>query len=665
MEDMHQKEESEELNDIFNNIDENSNTPFLDLFSKDLIKNSNDLSSVVGREDEINELERVLNKKKKSNAILMGKAGVGKTAIIEGLAKRIAEGNVNRKLINKKIFQLDLTSVVSGTKFRGEFEERMNKIIEDIISNPEIIIFIDEIHNIIEAGNSMGSIDASNILKPYLSDGSIKCIGTTTYEDYKKKIENDNAFKRRFQSINVKEPTKKETEKILSDISSFYEDAHNVKFNKEILREIIDLSERYITSNNFPDKAIDVLDEIGSYKDKNVDLPENIKDIKEKMIEASRKKRENAEKQNYKRAAEERDKERDLKEELNIEYKKWEDEIKNKKSKISKNDVYNVISKMTGIPVDSVRKGGQERIKKVEKTLRDNIIGQDDAVDKVMDALKMSAADLSDKNRPISSFLFVGPTGVGKTEIAKLLAKSFFDGEENFIRFDMSEMQDKHSSSKLIGTTSGYVGYEEGGQLTEKVKNNPYSLVLLDEIEKADMNVIQLFLQILDDGYIQDGKGNDVDFRNTIIVMTSNVGNDVISNSKKINISNKDLTDHYKKQLQKEMSEQFSPEFLNRIDESVFFNELKEEDIKKIIDIHLSELLNSKTKYDVFVKDEVKQKIYEHGYSKEYGARSILRYIREYVKKPLAREISKSKTKKGSISVGWDHENEEAITERN
>lgn len=632
-----------------------SNTPFLDNFGKDLTKLASigKLDPVIGREEEIDQTIQILNKRKKNNPILIGESGVGKTAIVEGLAIRIFNKQVDRWLFNKRIIELNITSVVSGTKYRGEFEQRMEEIIKEVQKNLDIILFIDEIHNVIGAGGASGSMDAANIIKPALARGEMRCIGATTLDEYKKVIENDSALDRRFQKVYISVPTKEQTVEILKQISPKYEDYHGVVFSEEILEKCVELSDRYITYRNFPDKAIDLMDEVGSrVKLSNVTVSEEIKKLEEDLKDAEFKKKEAASTQNYENAAKYRDLVVDVKIQIEEENVRWQEKIKQMKIQVTAEDVAKIISKQTGIPLNKLTDSENDKLIQLDTYLKDRVIGQDEAIIKITDAIQRSRVGVQDPNKPIASFLFLGSTGVGKTHLAKILSKYLFDSDESFIRFDMSEYMEKFDVTKLIGAPPGYVGHEDKGQLTERVKNRPYSIILFDEIEKAHKDIFNILLQVLDDGKLSDSHGKEVNFKNTIIIMTSNIGTEKILSDRKLgfSISSSD-NDSVSDKVMAELKKAFRPELLNRIDEKIVFQPLLEDDIIKIVEIELNHMISriEKKGYKISVDASVKKFLAENGYDKDYGARPLKRAITTHVETPIAKFLLSKKLKPGSV----------------
>jgi len=625
-----------------------STTPMLDGFGRNLTKLASEfkLDPVYGRDKEIEEVVQILNKRKKNNPLLVGEPGVGKTAVIEGLATKIFKKETEVWLLNKRIVEINMASMVSGTKYRGEFEQRMEDLIKEIEENPEIIIFIDEIHNLIGAGGASGSMDAANIIKPALTKGLLKCIGATTLEEYKKYIEGEGAFERRFQKVYVNEPSKEETEFLLNDIKNRYEDYHGVLYSNEVVRECVNFADKYITYRKFPDKAIDLMDEVGArVKLKNVAIPASFKELETILEETKIKKIEASKSQNFEEAAKHRDEEKRILLNLEKEKVEWENEIKKHKIKVNIEDVAYIISSHTGIPVNKLTDSENKRLLDISTYLKERIIGQDEAVQKVEEAMQRSRLGLQDPSRPLASFLFLGPTGVGKTMMAKLLAIHLFNTSDSFIRIDMSEYEEKHSVSKLIGSPPGYIGHDDKGQLTEKVKNRPYSLILFDEIEKAHVDVFNVFLQVLDEGKLTDSTGSEINFKNTIIIMTSNIGTRSLLEENTLGFGIKtDTIKDDKKLVFKELEKHFKPEFLNRIDEKVVFNPLGREQVEIIAQLEMNEMLSriKEKGYDITVNKDVVLNIATVGYEKKYGARPIKRAISERVGNLISKAVLKN-----------------------
>ena len=624
-------------------------TPVLDNFSKDLIKlaEQGKLDPVIGREKEIFRIAQVLSRRKKNNPIIIGEPGAGKTAIVEGLAMMIYGGECPKNLIDKRIVSLDINSIVAGTKYRGQFEERMKVIIEELQNTPNIILFIDEIHTIVGAGNSSGSLDASNIFKPALSRGEIQCIGATTLDEYRKHFEKDGALERRFQKIIVDPSTKEETFQILQQSKGKYEEHHKVNYTDESLRLCVELADRYITDREFPDKAFDILDEVGARMQIDIKLPEEIELLKVEAQEIKKAKATVIKKQNYEQAAELRDRERTVLIKLEEEKKKFEDHLKNSKRGIPDEIIYEVVSNMTKIPVSKLNIDEKNSLINLEDSLNDYVIGQEEAVKKISKAIRRNRVGIKDPNRPIGSFIFLGSTGVGKTFLAKKLAKEIFGSEDNLIRVDMSEYQEKHTISRLIGSPPGYVGHEEGGQLTEQVKNKPYCVILFDEIEKANKDIFSTLLQMLDDGHMTDGLGRKINFKNCLIIMTSNLGVRKIQDfgsgvGFKTNNNSDVVQEEYKRDvLKKELRKFFAPEFLNRIDDVVIFNSLVKEHIDKIVKLEINKLIDRLTsmKYKVSYESSVINFISKVGFDEQYGARPIKRAIQDKIEDLISEKI--------------------------
>ena len=628
-----------------------SSTPVLDNFSRDLIKlaEQGKLDPVVGREREITRIAQILSRRKKNNPIIIGEPGCGKTAIVEGLAIKIFNGECPRNLMDKRIVSLDMTSIVAGTKYRGQFEERMKVIIEELQNAPNIIVFIDEIHTIVGAGNSSGSLDASNIFKPALARGEIQCVGATTLDEYRKNFVKDGALERRFQKVIVDAATKEETLEILKNVKDKYETFHKVSYTDEILSVCVDLAARYITDREFPDKAFDIIDEVGARCQVEIKMPDIIEKLKQEASDIKIEKLEVVKKQNYEEAANLRDKEKRILNKLDIEKKKFEEELQVKKKEVSIELVYEVVSNMTKIPISKLNANETMLLSQLESSLSDKVIGQSEAVMKIAKSIRRNRLGIKDPNKPIGSFIFLGSTGVGKTYLAKQLAKQMFGSEENMIRVDMSEYQEKHSISRLIGAPPGYVGYDEGGQLTEQVKNKPYSVILFDEIEKANKDIFSTLLQVLDDGHLTDGMGRKINFKNCVIIMTSNVGVKKLQEfgagvGFKTNSSSYVEEEQKREVLKKELKKFFAPEFLKRIDEVIIFNSLVKEDVKKIVKLELSILSERLTglKYNIKFDDSILDMISEVGFDEMYGARPLKRAIQDKVEDFISEEVLKS-----------------------
>ncbi|HEX5552847.1 MAG TPA: ATP-dependent Clp protease ATP-binding subunit [Chitinophagaceae bacterium] len=636
-----------------------SKTPVLDNFGRDITKlaETDSLDPIVGREREIERVSQILSRRKKNNPILIGEPGVGKTAIVEGLALRIVQKKVSRVLFDKRVVSLDLAALVAGTKYRGQFEERMKAIMNELEKNRDVILFIDEIHTIVGAGGASGSLDASNIFKPALSRGELQCIGASTLDEYRKYIEKDGALDRRFQKVMVEPPTIEETVQILTNIKSKYEDYHNVTYSDEAVGACVKLSDRYMTDRLLPDKAIDVLDEVGARVHlKNINVPENILGLEKQIEDIKVEKNQVVKSQRFEEAASLRDKEKKLGEELEKAKAEWEEEVKHKRYPIEEEDIAEVVSMMTGIPVKRMVQAESEKLRHMDDDLKLSVVGQEDAIAKVVKAIQRNRVGLKDPKKPIGSFIFLGPTGVGKTELARTLARYLFDSEDSLIRIDMSEYMEKFSVSRLIGAPPGYVGYEEGGQLTERVRRKPYSVVLLDEIEKAHPDIFNILLQVLDDGILTDGLGRKVDFKNSIIIMTSNIGVRQLKDfgagvgfATAARTTNEDeLT---KAVIEKSLKKTFSPEFLNRIDDVVIFNALDKENIYEIIDILMKDVLKRMHTlgFELELTTEAKGFIADKGYDIQFGARPLHRAIQKYLEDPLADEILSMHVKNGDV----------------
>jgi ATP-dependent Clp protease ATP-binding subunit ClpC len=637
---------------------EKSKTPVLDNFGRDLTELAEDgkLDPIIGREKEIERVAQVLSRRKKNNPVLIGEPGVGKTAIAEGLASRIIEKKVSRVLYNKRVIALDLASLVAGTKYRGQFEERMKAVMTELEKTENVILFIDELHTIVGAGGASGSLDASNMLKPALARGEVQAIGATTLNEYRQFIEKDGALERRFQKIMVDPTSVEETAEILNQIKGKYEKHHSVKYTEDALDACVKLTDRYVTDHFLPDKAIDALDEVGARVHlSNITVPQHILDLEEEIETTSKEKNSMVKKQRFEEAARLRDSEKRLIEQLEEDQKKWEEESEDIVYSVEEDDVASVVAMMSGVPVNKISQNEGAKLMKMQEELGTQIIGQEEAITKLSKAIKRTRVGLKDPSRPIGSFIFLGPTGVGKTEMAKVLAKYLFDKEEALIRIDMSEYMEKFSVSRLVGAPPGYVGYEEGGILTEKVRRKPYSVVLLDEIEKAHPDVFNILLQVLDDGILTDSLGRKVDFRNTIIIMTSNIGaRDIRNMGKGIGFSSSDDAFDYaqmKSTIQDALKKVFNPEFLNRIDDVLTFKPLEREHIFKIIDI-LSEDLFKRIKelgYDLELTKGAKEFITDQGFDQKYGARPLKRALQKYIEDPLAEEILGMEHREGSL----------------
>ena len=645
-----------------------SKTPVLDNFGRDITRlaETGSLDPIVGREREIERVSQILSRRKKNNPILIGEPGVGKTAIVEGLALRIVQRKVSRVLYDKRVISLDLAALVAGTKYRGQFEERMKAIMNELEKNRDVILFIDEIHTIVGAGGASGSLDASNIFKPALARGELQCIGASTLDEYRMYIEKDGALDRRFQKVLVDPPTVEETIQILTNIQSKYEDYHNVAYSVEAIDACVKLSDRYMTDRLLPDKAIDVMDEVGARVHlKNINVPPNILELEKKIEDVKNEKNRVVKSQKFEEAASLRDTEKRLAEELEKAKADWEEESKHKKYPIGEEEIAEVVSMMTGIPVKRMVQAETEKLKRMALDMQGMVVGQEDAIQKVVKAIQRNRVGLKDPRKPIGSFIFLGPTGVGKTELARALARYMFDSEDALIRIDMSEYMEKFTVSRLIGAPPGYVGYEEGGQLTEKVRRKPYSVILLDEIEKAHPDIYNILLQVLDDGQLTDGLGRKVDFKNSMIIMTSNIGvrqlkdfGDGVGFATAARTQNHDETN--KAVIEKALKRTFSPEFLNRIDDVVIFNALTKEHIFQIIDILMKSVLKRLVNlgFSLELTEDAKNFIADKGYDQQFGARPLHRAIQKYLEDPLAEEILGMQIKQGDILIAdLDKEN--------
>jgi ATP-dependent Clp protease ATP-binding subunit ClpC len=647
-------------------------TPVLDNFGRDITRlaEMGSLDPIVGRETEIERVSQILSRRKKNNPILIGEPGVGKTAIVEGLALRIIQRKVSRVLFDKRVVSLDLAALVAGTKYRGQFEERMKAIMNELEKNRDVILFIDEIHTIVGAGGASGSLDASNIFKPALARGELQCIGASTLDEYRMYIEKDGALDRRFQKVMVEQPSVDETIEILNNIKGKYEDYHNVIYDHEAIDACVKLSDRYMTDRLLPDKAIDVLDEVGARVHlKNINVPQEVIELEKKIDEIKHEKNKVVKSQRFEEAASLRDTEKRLQEELEKAKADWEEESRNKRYPINEEAIAEVVSMMTGIPVKRMVQEETDKLRKMGEDLKGAVVGQDEAISKVVKAIQRNRVGLKDPKKPIGTFIFLGPTGVGKTELARALARYMFDSEDALIRIDMSEYMEKFTVSRLIGAPPGYVGYEEGGQLTEKVRRKPYSVILLDEIEKAHPDIYNILLQVLDDGVLTDGLGRKIDFKNTMIIMTSNIGARQLKDfgagvgfTTASRIQNAE--ENNKAVIEKALKRTFSPEFLNRIDDVVIFNSLSEEDIFSIIDI----LMKGVTKrldnlgLKLELTEEAKKFISEKGYDQQFGARPLHRAIQKYLEDPLAEEILNMHVKNGDVLIAsLDKENSKII----
>ncbi len=649
-----------------------SKTPVLDNFGRDITKmaESNALDPIVGREAEIERVSQILSRRKKNNPILIGEPGVGKTAIVEGLALRIVQRKVSRVLFDKRVISLDLAALVAGTKYRGQFEERMKAIMNELEKNRDVILFIDEIHTIVGAGGASGSLDASNIFKPALARGELQCIGASTLDEYRMHIEKDGALDRRFQKVMVEQPTVEETIQILTNIKSKYEDYHNVVYNDEAIEACVKLSDRYMTDRLLPDKAIDVLDEVGARVHlKNINVPENIIELEKKIEDIKLEKNKVVKSQRFEEAASLRDTEKKLGEDLEKAKIDWEEESKNKRYPINEDAIAEVVSMMTGIPVTRMVQAETDKLRRMPEDLKGMVVGQEDAIAKVTKAIQRNRVGLKDPKKPIGTFIFLGPTGVGKTELARALARYLFDSEDALVRIDMSEYMEKFTVTRLVGAPPGYVGYEEGGQLTEKIRRKPYSVILLDEIEKAHPDIYNILLQVLDDGQLTDGLGRKVDFKNSIIIMTSNIGvrqlkefGDGVGFATANRMQNQD--ENNKAVIEKALKRTFSPEFLNRIDDVIVFNSLEKSQLHDIIDIIMKGVLKrlKGMGYNLEITEEAKDFIAEKGYDVQFGARPLHRAIQKHLEDPMAEEILNMHIKEGdTLLASLDKENGKVI----
>jgi len=647
-----------------------SDTPVLDNFGIDLTKAADEgrLDPVVGREREIERLAQILSRRKKNNPVLIGEPGVGKSAIAEGLALRISKKNVSRVLFNKRVVALDLASIVAGTKYRGQFEERMKAILNELSKNNNIILFIDEIHTIVGAGGATGSLDAANMLKPALARGEIQCIGATTLDDYRQHIEKDGALERRFQKVLVEPTSIEETIVILHNIKEKYEEHHNVIYTDDAIEACVRLTNRYISDRHLPDKAIDALDESGARVHiSNIVVPERILSLEKQLEETKKEKMTAVKNQNFEKAASFRDREKDFLDSIDLEKKKWEKELSVNRETVDAEKVAEVVAMMTGVPVQRIAQTEGTRLLQMADELKGSIIGQDEAIQKVVKSIQRNRAGLKDPNKPIGTFIFLGPTGVGKTQLAKVLAKFLFDTTDNLVRIDMSEYMEKFSVSRLVGAPPGYVGYEEGGQLTEKVRRKPYSVVLLDEIEKAHPDVFHILLQVLDEGQLTDSLGRRIDFKNTIVILTSNIGTRQISefgHGIGFDTQNKKATrdEQTRSILQKALQKTFAPEFLNRIDDVIIFNSLGKEEINKIIDLELKGLYErvKSLGYQLKIASAARDYIAERGFDANFGARPLKRAIQKYLEDPMAELLIKAGPSDGDIiNVGFNSDKSE------
>lgn len=648
-----------------------SKTPVLDNFGRDITKlaESGSLDPIVGREKEIERVSQILSRRKKNNPILIGEPGVGKTAIVEGLALRIVQRKVSRVLFDKRVISLDLAAIVAGTKYRGQFEERMKAIMNELEKNRDVILFIDEIHTIVGAGGASGSLDASNIFKPALARGELQCIGASTLDEYRMYIEKDGALDRRFQKVLVEPPSVEETIQILTNIQSKYEDYHSVSYSEDAIEACVKLSDRYMTDRLLPDKAIDVLDEVGARVHlKNINVPKEILDLEKKIEDIKLEKNKVVKSQRFEEAAALRDTEKRLGEALEKAKNHWEEESKNKRFPINEEAIAEVVSMMTGIPVNRMVEAETEKLRHMPDDMKAMVVGQKEAISKVTKAIQRNRVGLKDPKKPIGTFIFLGPTGVGKTELARSLARYMFDSEDALIRIDMSEYMEKFTVSRLVGAPPGYVGYEEGGQLTEKVRRKPYCVVLLDEIEKAHPDIYNILLQVLDDGQLTDGLGRRIDFKNTLIIMTSNIGarqlkdfGDGVGFATASRVQNAD--ENNKAVIEKALKRTFSPEFLNRIDDVVIFNSLNKDNIFEIIDILMKGVMKrlSNLGFTLELTNEAKDFIADKGYDEQFGARPLHRALQKYIEDELAEEILSMNVKQGDVLIGELNKEKEKI----
>ena len=642
-----------------------SKTPVLDNFGKDItaLAAHDKLDPVVGRDKEIERVSQILSRRKKNNPLLIGEPGVGKSAIAEGLALRIVQKKVSRVLYGKRVISLDLASLVAGTKYRGQFEERMKAVMNELEKNDDIILFIDEIHTIVGAGGATGSLDASNMFKPALARGEIQCIGATTLDEYRQNIEKDGALERRFQKVTINQTTEEETLEILQNIKEKYENHHNVTYSQDALVACVELTSRYITDRFLPDKAIDALDEAGSRVHiKNMDVPQEVIDLEEELERVREHKNNVVKKQKYEEAARLRDDEKRVERNLISAQEKWEEESKLNRVEVNETHIADVVSMMTGVPVQKIVNTEKDKLANLTSIIENSLIGQTVAVEKVVKSIQRNRAGLKAPDKPIGSFIFLGQTGVGKTQLAKILAREMFDSEENLIRIDMSEYMEKFAISRLIGAPPGYVGYEEGGQLSEKVRRKPYSVILLDEVEKAHPDVFNMLLQVLDDGFLTDSLGRRIDFQNTIIIMTSNIGarqiKDFGTGVGFNTAAQKNQADDIEKSvIENALKKTFAPEFLNRVDDIVIFNALEKDDLLKIVDIEIDKLIKRIVKigYQIEISKKARKFLGDKGYDKKYGARPLSRAIQRYVEDLIAEEIVSNKIKEGDhLKLDWD-----------
>lgn len=641
-----------------------STTPILDNFGRDITKLAAEgvIDPIIGRDDEIERVSQILSRRKKNNPILIGEPGVGKTAIVEGLALKIVERKCPRILFDKRVVSLDLASLVAGTKYRGQFEERLKGIMQELEKVDDVILFVDEIHTMVGAGNASGSLDASNILKPALARGEIQCIGATTLDEYRENIEKDGALARRFQMVVINPPSKEETLIILNNIKNKYEDHHKVNYTPEAIEACVKLADRYINDREQPDKSIDILDEVGARMQVNIKPPQEILDLEEKIVEINRQKVDVVKAQRYEDAARLRDEEKLLQDDLENSTNEWSKNLDKVRPTVNEEDVAKVVSMVTGIPVTKVSQSENEKLRNMDKEIKVKVIGQDEAIEKITKAIKRNRVGIKNQNKPIGSFMFLGPTGVGKTHLAKMLAESIFGSPESLLRVDMSEYMEKHSVSKLIGAPPGYVGYEEGGQLTEKVRRKPFSVILLDEIEKAHPDVFNILLQVFDDGHLSDSLGRKVDFKNCLIIMTSNVGARKLQEfGSGVGFGTKAKMDKAEEAaegvIQDSLKKAFSPEFLNRIDDVIVFKSLDKEDIKKIVELPIIEVIErvKEMGYNLSIDETLKEFLVEKGYDEKYGARPLNRAIQKYVEDPISEKVLENLLNIGdNIVISYD-----------